>query len=126
MDGPTLYRVLKKAKDEDLLEACHIVADLAHAGGPSPCASLTMACRSRAERLVDKMNGLYLKLRRLDAIKPAPGQPIVHFSHKQGWSASCNANLSERRGFKTTTDPYKVTCGKCKLGQDWRKAVGLP
>ena len=39
---------------EEVDEAIKIVADLAHAGGPSPCFSLTANSRQRAERLMQR------------------------------------------------------------------------
>jgi hypothetical protein len=39
---------------EEVDEAIKIVADLAHAGGPCPCPSLTFNSRQRAERLMQR------------------------------------------------------------------------
>ena len=131
MDGPTLYRILKRASDEDFLEACHIVADLAHAGGPCPCVSLTMSTRSRAERLVGKMCELKQKLERLKALRD-PKKPVIHYypfeqhTSDQNMSAACNPNTSTDRGFKVSTDPFEVTCGACQRSFRWRQAVGIP
>jgi len=120
MDGPTLKKMalLKKSY---LDRACSIVADLAHAGGPCPCASLTMSCRQRAETLVQEMNAL--KHKRELVVARAKGKKKIHYGRDTGHDvvAVCNSHITPDP-YMVTLDAEKVTCAKCMRTWAWKRA----